>query len=63
MRTLKLAFLSMMGLLTLTACSTTFGAAPFGPDGRYMGSSQQYQDYSQNLQQNPDVAASRNHGW
>lgn len=60
MRSLKLAFLATMGLLTLAACSATFGAAP---DGQYMGSSQQYQDYSQHTQQSPDVSASREHGW
>ena len=61
MRRLRFAFLALTGLLALTACSNMFGAAPSGPDGQYMGSSQQYQDYSQHMQQSPDVAASHDH--
>ena len=63
MRTLKLSGLLVLMLASLAACSSTFGAAPSGADGRYIGSSQQYQDYSQHTQQSPDVSATREHGW
>ncbi len=49
MRLLKLAFLAIMGLVTLTACSNTCGAAP-------VPTSHQYQDSIKNQRLNPDVA-------